>query len=715
MSWLKSTISKVREKGQALKESEALKSLQEKTTNAVASAASQVRNASDAFKAGRVNTVLELEAQLEQAARGTKKIAALADLHRFWAQQAALKDKDAQAYRRAEENERPLGFREVLLRSRALELTIETIASDAALRGSYSESPTPEDKSSPAACLHLLLSRTLSVPATLWSEVLRLATGSDGLGDGHVVWLVEAVSAMKIDWREEVYVAERKEMALRAEYLRQEIKQLEGQQVADESDERYRRRVSASLELLQTYQAVRRNLEEAQAHREETLASRDRELGHIVEQIQSHMVSLQSSAQTSTERQKHLEGELKQSHDSIQVQLQGMAETRADIDREIEELEERKRNLRMELEEVSRQLEETRVKQRQHMEKCDKQRNEVDTLMATTKDKIAAEDTILKDSEREKSIIERTQQLVRDTDGVVQRALGGQLEELRKKQTQFHDHFQELLREHLGHVDMQLQHLRSRAEDPLARDGAVEAAAAAEGEFRKFKDEYQELLNGAEVKAKVHELEAGHAAVRALLAQSSPASPAAAAAATAVDQEAAASADALATPVPAAPLDAAPAPAVTAAAAPPSALPTATAPAASPTVDEAAASVVAPATPVPAVPVDAAPAPAVAAAPAPPSALPPAAAPAASPTVSAAPLVSPPAVAVAPAAAPAPAADPAPAPAPAPEASPAAAPAAGIAEAAAPVVPVAPAPTAPAELLPTQGSSEFQPPPRAIV
>jgi chromosome segregation ATPase len=267
-------------------------------------------------------------------------------------------------------------------------------------------------------------------------------------------------------------------------------------------------------------------LEDLQAHRSQTLDAKQQDLSHTIEQIQAHLVSLQSSSQTSTERQKSMEGELKQSQESIQVQLDNMSDARSAIDRELEELEKRKHELRMELDEVSKKLDETRMKQRQQMEECDKQRSSLESMKSTVKGQIDTETNIIKDAERERSVVERTQQLVRDTEGVVQRVLGGQLEELRGKQSQFQTSFEELLKEHLAHVETRLQRIQMFEKDEAS---AGEAAVVAQREFQSFVSEYGDLLKSDSMKAKVEELRSEHAEILEKLspaaAQTSPSQP----------------------------------------------------------------------------------------------------------------------------------------------------------------------------------------------
>eukprot|EP00929_Paragymnodinium_shiwhaense_P015423 TRINITY_DN12350_c0_g3_i3.p1 TRINITY_DN12350_c0_g3~~TRINITY_DN12350_c0_g3_i3.p1 ORF type:complete len:741 (+),score=250.66 TRINITY_DN12350_c0_g3_i3:107-2329(+) len=683
MSWLRNTISKVREKGEALKDSEALRNLKEKTSNVVSNAAQQVKKAKDAVKGSGPGSASELQAQLEQKARITKSPPALVELHRTWAQCLAGKE----GYK-SDEADRLLSFKEVLLRSKALELTIETIAADPALRLCYAEPPAGDDKTSPVAALYAVLSRTLSCPVGLWSEMLRTSLSDDGfLCTTHIEWVTGAICAMKADWQQEALYSERRELALRAEYLRQELKQPDAavaakpdgdaptassSSTAAAEDERHCKRVQLSSELLRTYQAVRKNLEEAQAHRQQVLSTRESDLALIAEQISSAIVGLQSSSQSSSERQKHLESELQQSHDSFQTQLQVMSQTRETIDKELEELEVKKRELRMELDEVSRKLDEARTRQREHMENCDKQRQELDSVKSNLKMNLNSQGAVAKNAEHEQAIVAKAKELVRETEAAVKSSLGSQMEELGKKQTQFNEHFQHLMTEHLVYAQEQskasptsplrerllrqqtdltlhllaaspwsssvgLQALRAKAcgQDgpeglPAAERAQVHAAAvAARDAFGTFRQDYGSLLT-AEAASTAQQVEEDHVAVLAALEplmqsvpDSTPAAvvedaseaPAPASAAVEVAQQQPAGADLPATtpvaPTPTAASAASPPAEATAAAAAPADAPAA----AEPTIAPPAAAEVAEAQPAAVVPVESAAAPAPAPAP----------------------------------------------------------------------------------------------------
>jgi len=152
-------------------------------------------------------------------------------------------------------------------------------------------------------------------PPAEWAGIIKVAMSGGLPGEQQVNWLCSVISSMKCDWNEEVLNNERKDLALRAEYLKQEIKQLEGN-----ADEQLDKRTALSAELLETYSSVRRNLEDAQVHRREVQTARASDLKLLSEQIQAHIAGLESSSSSSTAQQKHLEGELNQSQDSIKLQ-----------------------------------------------------------------------------------------------------------------------------------------------------------------------------------------------------------------------------------------------------------------------------------------------------------------------------------------------------------------------------------------------------------
>jgi len=513
----KFTSSAVWEKAEAIKQSERFQKLQEKTSEVVATAAEKYKHARE--KIGRPASAIEFEAQLESKAKATRTLPGLVELHKSWTQSIiAAANKEGP---RVMMGEHELTFKEMLLQSRSLELTLEVIVSDPTLRQNYVEMPSPDDKSSPLACLCELLSKTLVFPPAEWAGIIKVAMSGGLPGEQQVNWLCSVISSMKCDWNEEVLNNERKDLALRAEYLKQEIKQLEGN-----ADEQLDKRTALSAELLETYSSVRRNLEDAQVHRREVQTARASDLKLLSEQIQAHIAGLESSSSSSSAQQKHLEGELNQSQDSIKLQLQHMDEVRVSIDKEIDELDERKRQLRIELDEVSRQLDEARMKQKQHMERCDKQRDELHALKSSMKGKIDCATKDVVKAENDKLVLEQTKQMVHDVDGLLQQSLGDQLEDLTKKKAHFQEHFKSLLSQHLNYAEEQAEKLRARAdaamasEDAAERKAVLEAGQAAQEALAAFRHTHVSSLAATDTEAQLDKIKTVHEAIVSRLGES---------------------------------------------------------------------------------------------------------------------------------------------------------------------------------------------------
>ncbi|CAE7363310.1 HSL1 [Symbiodinium natans] len=392
-------------------------------------------------------------------------------MHKSWVQSIiAASNKEGP---RVVSGEHELGFKEMFLQSRALEHSIEVIVSEPSLREHYMDPPTPDDKTSAVACLYELLSKTLAFPAAQWQGLLRVAMSGGLPGEDQTAWITTAITAMKMDWSEEVLYSERKELALRAEFLKQELKQLE----TGGTDEQNRKRVDTSSHLLRTYDAVRQNLQTSQAQRDEVRHLREQDLQGLQQQIQARMAGLQSFAESCTSQQKDLEGELNQSQDGIKLQLQHMDEVRAGIDKEIDELDERKRQLRIELDTVSRQLDEARMKQKQHMENCDRQRAEFYNTKSALKEKLDAASADGAAKAKEKELLDQTRQLIEETGSALQQTVREQTEDLKQKQAEFQSHFKLLLLDHLRYSEGRAKELQAEAQK------AVEAQEPASGAY----------------------------------------------------------------------------------------------------------------------------------------------------------------------------------------------------------------------------------------
>jgi len=353
--------------------------------------------------------------------------------------------------------------------------------------------------------------------------LIQVAMSGKLPGEEQVAWTTSAIAAMKMDWSEEVLYNERKELALRAEFLKQELKLLEG----SDTEEHTKKRIDLSAQLLQAYDAVRQNLHTSRAHRDEVRHVREQDLEQLQQQIQARAVGLQSFAESCTSQQKDLEGELHQSQDSIKLQLQHMDEVRVGIDKEIDELDERKRQLRIELDTVSRQLDEARLRQKQHMENCDKQRAEFYTMKASLKEKIdnANADGALKAQEKE--LLDQTRLLLEETGRILQQTVKEQTEEFRLKQADFQEHFKSLLADHLRYSQEKAKQLQAEAEkavasqDATAKESVLAAAQGASDALEEFGRAYSEFLDD-ELKVQVENLRTVHGNIAGKTAREAP-------------------------------------------------------------------------------------------------------------------------------------------------------------------------------------------------
>ncbi|CAJ1398498.1 unnamed protein product [Effrenium voratum] len=500
MSWLKTAVSRVGEKAEALKQSERFQRFQERTSTVMLSAAEGVKRARE--KIGRPASAIEFEAQLENRAKTTRTLAAVAEMHKSWAQSIASKDGPRVT------GEHELGFKEMFLQSRALEYSLEVIIAEPSLREHYVNLTSAD--ASPAA-LHDLLCKSLAFPAAQWQALIQVAMSGD-LPSEQLTWIVSAVTAMKIDWNEEVLCHERKELAVKAELFKQELRPL------GDSDENTKKRIELSTQLLQTYQEVQQNLQSSEEHREEVRQLRQGDLQHLHLQIQARIVGLQSQAESSTKSQKDLEGELNQSQDSLRLQLEHMDEVRAQIDKEIEELDERKRQLRMELDAVSRQLDEARAKQKQHMEKSDKQRSELYSIKSSLKGKINAATSEAQSSEREKDLLDQTRKIIEEVTASLQASGKEQDMDLKQKQVDFQEHFKALLADHLRFCEAKANKLQAQAEAaaPEAKESLLAAARDAEAALEEFQKTYGSFLN-SELKAQIASLREAYGRTKSIL------------------------------------------------------------------------------------------------------------------------------------------------------------------------------------------------------
>merc|ERR1712137_173820 len=116
------------------------------------------------------------------------------------------------------------------------------------------------------------------------------------------------------------------------------------------------------------------------------------------------------------------------------------------------------------------------------------------------------------------------EELVKRVDAVLQRTLQSQLEELTRKQSLFKDKFQELIKEHVKYVEIELGAFGKQVEacvsacceKPAAKE-VLEAITMAEESLVKFHELQSWYLESTPLESAVQRLRSEHAALRELL------------------------------------------------------------------------------------------------------------------------------------------------------------------------------------------------------
>lgn len=186
---------------------------------------------------------------------------------------------------------RVLTFKQVFLKSRALEFSLKSIFTDEYLRKRFTQ-PTPDDQSSPSFFLYALLQLSLSCPPEIWGGLLRVGTEAQILSEKHIDWLsLEVFGALNLDWLDEVFHSERKKMAIRAESLRNEIRAVKTAfpSLSDEElEKQHRTKVLASKELVDLYNGLKSNMEKALEHRAKSLRTRDNRVQGLLREMKKY-------------------------------------------------------------------------------------------------------------------------------------------------------------------------------------------------------------------------------------------------------------------------------------------------------------------------------------------------------------------------------------------------------------------------------------------
>jgi len=212
------------------------------------------------------------------------------------------------------------------------------------------------------------LQSKLAAPAEIVTAIQDLVT-PEHLTDTHVAWVTSLAAMLKKDWREEYLERERKRMGVDAERLRLEVVAMKaaGNETEAERLELLRNRCVKSQSLINLYDDVAKNIQDSLTHVETHKKAQTEATDKLRTAMGKYQETMSASNKVSEERRSQLQQELQQSTAGLRDSIKSQEEERADIDQQIEDLESRKRELKMEVEKISGELFSLREKQRQQM------------------------------------------------------------------------------------------------------------------------------------------------------------------------------------------------------------------------------------------------------------------------------------------------------------------------------------------------------------
>jgi hypothetical protein len=386
MSWFKEAFEKVKEKGAAVK------GIAKEVTHRAKEVRSRLIGTSSA---------MELQVQLENRAGAVSTLLEMADVVRGWTGNVVADDKGP---RFADGIEKQLTFAQVLLRSQAIEELLACIVCQPNLRMElYGAWPSALEMSGEEdsgihwtdgqlGAVHLFnfLKRTLTGNEAIWHEIVSiiLAPHGDDTNElqldeevvGSTDWLtrcernnyrfleLSVLSKLKKDWYADWLEKERRELAASVDAKRNDIVQ---------NGDQLWQRIKLSSELVDLYESVKDNLDDSTVNR----ASRMKEVVKALSATQSEAGKTISSAQTEKEnshqRQQVVKANLANLELEFKPRLEAILEERTAIEFKLAALEDRKHQLKLELERVSQELAEVQTAQRDAMTYETQVRNEL--------------------------------------------------------------------------------------------------------------------------------------------------------------------------------------------------------------------------------------------------------------------------------------------------------------------------------------------------
>ncbi|CEM04303.1 unnamed protein product [Vitrella brassicaformis CCMP3155] len=383
-----------------------------------------VQQARDALRVVKSHlSVTELERQLETQARQPYSLPIHAEeFKRLSAQILSSGREGSTRYHDADHTGQDLSFKQVFLRCQALPITLTTLARQNDVKKHLMGKPDEGESGTPRVYFHQLLSLCFKAPASLFVPLVDAILSTDPSHTMQFQKLLGLLSLYKYDWEDEHHQEERRDLAIRTEQLKHAIHQMSvppsGATLQEKDDsfidtacQTHARRVKASAELVATYKTLMHSLQQSSVRRKDVTDQTATQLTHLRTAVEHHISQLSDNAHSTVDRKAALQTEMEKASEGLAHTLRGLDEERLEIDSQLETLEEKKKALKLQLEDVTQQIVNLTDKQRQHMHRTDSVRHQLSTLRKRFEGKMDTEEQLRHESIQEQEATEQLQKL----------------------------------------------------------------------------------------------------------------------------------------------------------------------------------------------------------------------------------------------------------------------------------------------------------------
>eukprot|EP00923_Selenidium_pygospionis_P031455 GHVN01055754.1.p1 GENE.GHVN01055754.1~~GHVN01055754.1.p1 ORF type:complete len:754 (+),score=136.52 GHVN01055754.1:27-2288(+) len=337
-----------------------------------------------------------------------------------------------------------LTFKQVFLRSRALELALISLAKQPRIRDAFMGPLEENESGTPRAHLFQLLSVTLRGDAKLDRELLYLVLTADINSDDQFSWLSDLISVLKIDWMEDKLSDERKILQSRIDgkkiliYNSNAPAELATKENSDSHvlpfDERtfldgvreHTNRVGASKHMVELYRKAVENHQSAADHFETILETRKSHIRTLITVLNQSKKDFEVDANAATSNQQTIQEAMSKAGEVYVEQLNSLNVKVLGIDAEVAKLSDEKDELLSKLKVLQKQIEVLQEKKRGVLNEVAGVSSQLEDSQRRFKGKLNSEDQLKHHREQRKQDVTNLESLADQSRDQLEAALSTQ-------------------------------------------------------------------------------------------------------------------------------------------------------------------------------------------------------------------------------------------------------------------------------------------------